>query len=440
MLAVDENLARFAKDKSLRSKGQALALDLDAAWGKALDAPTGPIDVIDMFSGCGGMSAGFLAVNALTPAYRLAMAVDIDVDANNSYEANLGLRPQRLDVAELGANPAKARKLIASVRSNPSAPLVMIGCAPCQGFSSHRNSHGEGDKRNSLFISFTKIAVAVKPDAVIIENVPELLTDRYWPLVDQARKMLSEAGYSVRVDVHNMAEFGVPQQRFRAVMIAMRKSFGMPKGFLSRGTYRTVRSAISYLPKITPGQIDPTDPMHYTAGHRPSTVETIKAVPRDGGNRPKNVGPSCLQRAEDKSGRAAYEDVYGRLWWDRPSITMTAYSRNPASGRFVHPDQHRGLSVREVALLQSFPRSYSFCGSLDSRFRQVGNAVPPAFSAFLATHLLGELLGSHQEEPWDEGITAPVGPSFSRLIPALKAGHRTISGSQRPLDANAHPC
>ena len=98
----------------------------------------GPIDVIDMFSGCGGMSAGFMAVNALVPAYRLALAVDID-DANRTYHTNLGLRPENLDVGKLSRNKEKVRQLIRSVRSSENAPLVMIGCAPCQGFSSHRN-------------------------------------------------------------------------------------------------------------------------------------------------------------------------------------------------------------------------------------------------------------------------------------------------------------
>jgi DNA (cytosine-5)-methyltransferase 1 len=118
--------------------------------------------------------------------------------------------------------------------------------------------------------------------------------------------------------------------------------------------------------------------------------------------------------------------VYGRLWWDRPAITITAYARNPASGRYVHPEQHRGLSVREAALLQGFPKKYLFTGSFDSRFRQIGNAVPPTFSAYLAAHVLGELLREKTLVAEEHDIVAPIGPSFSRLIPALKAGHRRI--------------
>lgn len=400
------------------------ALEIDSLWDAARGI-AGPIDVVDLFSGCGGMSAGFQAVNALLPAYRLAMSMDIDPVANTTYEANLGLMPLQTDIVELSADPKFARKLIGQRRQNKNAPLVMIGCAPCQGFSSHRNAAGENDIRNSLFVSFARVAAAVEPDVVICENVPELLTTRHWPYVEAAGDVLTKAGYTVKMDVHDMAAFGVPQQRFRAVLIAMRKPFSLPSPLVGKQSYRTVRDAIASLPKLSAGARDSDDPMHYTVRHKSSTIDTIRQVPKNGGRLPHGVGPECLWRAAARRGRAVYEDVYGRLWWDRPSITITAHARNPASGRYVHPDQDRGLSVREAALLQSFPSGYMFKGSLDACFRQIGNAVPPAFAASLAVHLLGELV---HEGTWDgrEGITQPVGPSFSRLIPAIKAGHRHI--------------
>lgn len=161
--------------------------------------------------------------------------------------------------------------------------------------------------------------------------------------------------------------------------------------------------------------------MHYTAGHKESTIATIRAVPKDGGSRPDDVGPECLRRAKIRNGRAVYEDVYGRLFWDKPAITLTAYARNPASGRYIHPEQDRGLSVREAALLQSFPRNYEFTGSLDEKFRQIGNAVPPAFAAFLAAHIMDQMATDVPKAEFHRGITSPVGPSFSRLIAAVKA-------------------
>jgi DNA (cytosine-5)-methyltransferase 1 len=138
-----------------------------------------------------------------------------------------------------------------------------------------------------------------------------------------------------------------------------------------------------------------------------------------------DVGPECLRRANAKHGKPAYEDVYGRLAWNRPSVTITNYARNPASGRYAHPEQDRGLSVREAACLQSFPRLFEFEGTLDPCFRQIGNAVPPLFAASLAAHLVGELLGPEVEHAGN-GIENAIGPSFSRLIPALKRETRHL--------------
>jgi DNA (cytosine-5)-methyltransferase 1 len=421
-------LRRFAGSRAdIRVAASELALSLNTRWDAARAAARGPIDVVDMFSGCGGMSAGFLAVNALLPAYRLAMAVDIDRFAMETYEANLGLKPTKLDLHSYAKRQASLVKLVTAARQSPDAPMVLIGCAPCQGFSSHRNEAGEEDPRNTLFVTFAKAAAAIKPDAVIVENVPEVTTDRYWPVVRDARRILEKAGYHVVLTAHDMADFGVPQHRFRAVMIGMRRPFSMPRSFLTGDMRRTVRQAIGDLPFIKPGEVCPSDPMHFTASHRASTIDTIRAVPSDGGSRPPHVGPECLKRFHKENGKAAYEDVYGRLAWDRPAITITGHARNPASGRFVHPEQHRGLSVREAALLQGFPLSWQFKGGLSPCFLQAGNAVPPPFAAFLAVHLLGELFGTPAERV-DRAvdITSSLGKSFSRIIPALKAGHRRI--------------
>lgn len=400
------------------------ALSLDANWKRASKAPSGRLAVVDMFSGCGGMSAGFKSINGIEPAFTIAAAIDIDDVANKTYEANLGIRPEKADVSELARRPALMNEIFARYVGNKNDNLVLIGCAPCQGFSSHRNEAGQTDPRNTLVVDFARIAARIQPIAIVMENVPELLTDRYWPVVSQTRRILEDAGYFVNLSVHNMAEVGAPQERFRTLMLAMKKPFTPPHGFLSRDEFRTVRQAIGSLPPIAPGQRHPSDPMHYTAGHRPSTVATIRAVPKDGGSRPDHVGPECLRRAKARNGRAVYEDVYGRLFWDKPAITITAYARNPASGRYVHPEQDRGLSVREAALLQSFPADFYFTGTLDERFRQVGNAVPPAFAAFIAAHVLMQLRQTTPASSFDKGILSPVGRSFSRLIPALKAGYR----------------
>jgi DNA (cytosine-5)-methyltransferase 1 len=402
--------------------GEKLSTSVTDYWARAKAAKPGPIRVMDMFSGCGGMSTGFRAANGIGPIFDIRGAVDIDPVANRSYAANHGVDPLCEDLGQLARSPKKLQEFLARTGFGEGDANVLIGCAPCQGFSSHRNDQGENDPRNSLFVDFARIAAKIQPDAVVVENVPEILTERYWPFVQRARQILEKAGYYVHVNVHNMAEFGVPQERFRALMLAMKKPFVVPEGFLSRPGFLTVRDAISELPPVGAGVRHPTDPMHFSAGHKQSTIDTIRAVPKNGGNRPEHVGPACLRRAKARNGKAIYEDVYGRLHWDKPAITITAYARNPASGRFVHPEQDRGLTVREAALLQGFPMGYDILGNLDERFRQIGNAVPPAFSAYLAMHVVGELLATPvPASDFDKGIVSPVGSSFSRMIPGLKS-------------------
>jgi len=434
MAVAEQRLAHLTRpdDESLRPVmarvGRELSLHLSEHWPAACaSTDEGAIDVVDFFSGCGGMSAGFRALNAFVPAYKSVVAVDIDAIANESFQVNLGLEPASLDLLRISKNPKALDKLLSARRRHH--PLVFIGCAPCQGFSSHRNEDGRTDPRNPLFIEFARAAARVKADAVIAENVPELLTKAHWSLVGEARKLLESAGYWVHVGIVNMAQFGLPQERFRAVFMAFRRPFVAPRGFLPRAQFRTVRDAIGHLPSIRPGQRCLVDSLHFTAGHRESTVRTIRAVPKDGGNRPASVGPACLRRAKERQGRSAYDDVYGRLHWDRPAITITAYARNPASGRFVHPEQDRGLSVREAALLQGFPVDYDVRGSLDQKFRQLGNAVPPVFSSYLAAHVFGELLSPPvPDRDFDPGVTEPVGSSFSRIIGALKVGALPVAG------------
>jgi DNA (cytosine-5)-methyltransferase 1 len=397
----------------------AAALHLDEYWRRS-SAVAGPIDVVDLFSGCGGMSAGFRAFNGAFPAFRIAAAVDIDAVANRTYAANLGVVPSAESVVDLRRRSTLLQQVVGDSRRR-GHPLVLIGCAPCQGFSSHRNAAGVGDERNSLFVDFAAVAAKLRPDAVVVENVPELMTDLHWPHVVRARAILERAGYRTHLSVHNMAEYGVPQQRFRTLLLAFRRRFNALAPFVPAEAFRTVRQAIGALPHITAGERDRNDPMHRTAGHRESTLATIRAVPRNGGSRPPDVGPECLRRIHEAQGKPGYEDVYGRLYWDRPAITITGSARNPASGRFVHPEQDRALSIREAALLQGFPRAYHFEGTLDECFRQIGNAVPPTFAAYLAGHLVGELLGGAAQGRPDRGVVTPVGPSFARMIPGIKA-------------------
>lgn len=380
-------------------------------------APRGA-QVVDLFCGCGGMSLGFA-----TNGYRLVGGADINEASVRTYEANLA--PAKVaDVRVLAEDEAELKAFLASLPAfDPAATTVLVGCPPCQGFTAHRKRRwAHPDPRNDLVSAFGRVAVGMLPDVVVMENVPELLSGRYRPYFDSFRELLKGAGYVVRAGILNAAGFGVPQERFRAVVVAMRHDrFSLPAPRIGPERYRTVRDAIADLPPVRAGVSHPSDPMHRSAAHRPATLETIRAVPRDGGSRPTGVGPACLERV------AGFYDVYGRLSWDRPSITITHYARNPASGRFVHPEQDRGLTMREAARLQGFPDGFRFAGSFDDIFRQIGEAVPPPLARGIAEAVSAGLRRRTLRGAADE-TTGPVSDSFGGVIAALKMRRRESPG------------
>jgi len=397
-----------------------LALEFNEVWAARRQPASGQADVVDLFCGCGGLSCGFELVGRAAGEYRLAAAVDINGPAAETYAANLPIRPLLADLLAATDSPAAIDELVGLMNLREGAPLILIGGPPCQGFSAHRKKQGDvRDGRNALVAAFSRVAVRLQPDFIVLENVPELLAKRHWGRYLSFRRDLEECGYTVRAQIHNLAAFGVPQARFRALVLASKSPFHMPEGFLTPASFRTVRAAIGHLPPVEPGVPSPHDPMHVCTRHRRSTIETIRSVPLDGGSRPAGVGPECLDKVD------GFRDVYGRLYWDRPANTITAFSRNPASGRYVHPEQHRGLSVREAALLQGFPSDFVFCGPFDDRFSQIGNAVPPVFATFIAAHVAHERAVDRAGSVCpnsDSDVTQPTSNSFSSGIAGRKKG------------------
>lgn len=383
-----------------------------------------PIQLIDFFSGAGGTSLGFAALNNVVPAFKMLGGCDINKVSASSYSHNFGTPLANKDITNLAFNAQELETWLKDIGYDDKKPTVMIGCAPCQGFSSHRKKHWneEDDVRNSLIMAFAEIVKKVQPDVIIMENVPEFLSKRYWRYFSAAKKCYEENGYIVKGTIYNAAAFGVPQERFRSIIIGMKKDFVLPIGYLQPDEYKTVRDAIAHLPAVSAGIATPNDPMHKSASHKQSTIDVIKQVPHDGGNRPAGVGPACLDKIK------GFSDVYGRLYWDKPSITITHYARNPASGRYTHPEQDRGLTAREAALLQSFPNGFEFKGKSDDIYRQIGEAVPPMLSSAIAASVLIEMLSVC---PTDEEISvspnsidSPVSSSYSSVIAGIKSRGR----------------
>lgn len=379
-----------------------------------------PIQILDFFSGAGGTSLGFAALNSVVPAFKMLGGCDINGVSAATYSHNFDTPLFHEDIVRLANEEDLLEERLQQIGFDRANPTILIGCAPCQGFSSHRKRHWdeEDDVRNSLVMAFATVVKKINPDVIIMENVPEFLSQRYWRYFSAAKKSYEQQGYIVKENIYNAASFGVPQDRFRTIVIGMKKNFLLPEGYLRPGQYRTVRDAIAKLPAVSAGVADPKDPMHKSASHKQSTIEVIKQVPHDGGNRPAGVGPECLDRV------SGFSDVYGRLYWDKPSITITHYARNPASGRYTHPEQDRGLTAREAALLQSFPNGFEFTGKSDDIYRQIGEAVPPMLSAAVAANVLIELISKEptQEEldSSPQSIDEPVSSSYSSVIAGIK--------------------
>lgn len=359
------------------------------------------LKVVDLFSGAGGMSAGF---KALGSAFKVVGAVDFErgkpgrglskgtsTQCNPTYAANIGVEPLFADLSKL--SPNKYRDQLGLAKGELS---VLISCAPCTGFSQkNARNHSEDDPRNGLIERTGEFVRAFMPEFLVMENVKELLTGNQSHHFDALRKQLTRLGYDVWAAVHDLSSFQLPQRRTRALVIATRLGkvapFQPPPGRIG-----TVRDAIGHLPPIRAGEVHPSDPMHVSPKMTPRVMQRIRAIPLDGGSwsdvmrnprlslaRKKDLLTPAMFRARPGS----FPDVYGRLWWDRPAVTITRECGHSGNGRYLHPAQNRLLTVREMAILQGFPTDYMVTGRLSAKYNQIGDAVPPLISRMIARHI-----------------------------------------------------
>ncbi|MCF6275629.1 MAG: DNA cytosine methyltransferase, partial [Robiginitomaculum sp.] len=252
---------------------------------------------------------------------------------------------------------------------------LLAGCPPCQGFSSVRRLNRKKnvqDKRNQLVAEYFRMVKELRPLTIMMENVPGL-KDYY--LFKGIVKDLEALGYSVKVEVVNVKDYGVPQSRRRLVMVgSLLGDIDVAKG---SGEKVTVRETISHLK--TPDRTK-DDLQKIVAKHTPAVMERIKLTPKDGGSR--SDLPAKYTLACHKKKNVGFNDIYGRLRWDYHSTTITGGCLNPSKGRFLHPEQDRVLTPREAALLQSFPEDYKFPTDIPKQALAllIGNALPPKFS------------------------------------------------------------
>ncbi|MER6755211.1 DNA cytosine methyltransferase [Micromonospora echinofusca] len=325
------------------------------------------ISAVDLFCGVGGLSHGLQEAGI-----HVAAGVDLDRTCDYPYRRNVRAPFHQRDVRDLTVDELSAMWPAGAVR-------LLAGCAPCQPFSSYRRGVDTSNEAQwPLVDEVRRLVQGAMPEIVTMENVPRIGGTRiFGNFVEQLR----EYGYQVDFASCYCPAYGVPQRRRRLVLVAsLLGDIAVPKGAVPPAGYTTVRQAIGSLPPIGNGETYSADPLHKSRTLTPLNLDRIKQSSPGGSweEWPEELRAPCHRKASG----ATFRNVYARMKWDEPSPTITTLSYSFGAGRFGHPEQDRAMTLREAAILQSFPEDYEFVRPGESaQFaplgRLIGNAVPP---------------------------------------------------------------
>ncbi|MFE0964255.1 DNA cytosine methyltransferase [Streptomyces fungicidicus] len=386
-------------------------------------AGAGLYQVVDLFSGGGGMSYGFHA----SPYFELKGAADAQLGkpsspkgslaCNSTYSANMGISPIEVDLST--ADPAALRDAM-----GVEAPIdVLSACPPCTGFSrTNAKNHLNDDHRNSLVGRTIVYVDAFQPKVLVMENARELLQGRWAHHFTLLQKDLESRGYTVHAETHFLNSFGLPQVRERALVIAVAEGFQLRtlenawEGRSLTKEATTVRRALAGLKPLQAGEVDGDDPSHTSPRFSSeSTLGRLQRIPHDGGSWRDLLSVTggqdyltpAMQRSVDRRDFGSFPDVYGRMAWDRPAPTIKRECAHVGNGRYSHPEQDRLCTVRELGILNGFPRDYKFEGtSLSNKYRHIGDAVPPLVSFQIAA-VCRWILSGPEARPSAEDLVLP---------------------------------
>lgn len=327
---------------------------------------------IDLFCGAGGLTLGLRRAG-----WDVVVGIDVDEAVGETYENN----NQGAKFLAADLRSVTAEEICGLVGAVPRSELLLAGCAPCQSFSKQRRRCGAKRRSDATLLrEFGRLAAALRPAAVLMENVPGIAAVPGFSSFRRFVKTLRDCGYECDHGVLNARDFGVPQHRRRYVLLATRSMHvklpdpgSADDGHAPVSGIGTVRDAIGHYPAIRAGETHSSIPNHHAANLSAANLERIRVTPPDGGSRrdwPAGLALAC------HSDRTGYSDVYGRMWWDREAPTLTSRCNSLSNGRFGHPQQNRAISLREAAALQTFPDDYEFLGGNTRIARWIGNAVP----------------------------------------------------------------
>lgn len=327
-----------------------------------------PSAAIDLFCGIGGLTKG-LSLSGIN----VQAGIDIDSSCRFAYEKNNNAQFINCDITSLKGEQLEEFYPDNTVR-------ILVGCAPCQPFSKYTNRYrkdGSTDEKWKLLYSFARLVQEVKPEIISMENVPEL---EHETVFEDFVSALKKSNYYVNWKIVYCPEYGVPQNRKRLVLLAScLDEIKIIPPFYDSGCYPTVRQAIGNLPALKNGERDANDPLHCACRLSSINLKRIKqSIP---GGTWRDWDEELRLKCHKKESGKTYSSVYGRMCWDEPSPTITTQFYGYGNGRFGHPEQDRALSLREGAILQSFPSDYIFIDNDHPTTRRkigmhIGNAVP----------------------------------------------------------------
>jgi DNA (cytosine-5)-methyltransferase 1 len=333
------------------------------------------ITCVDLFCGLGGLTHGLARAGV-----RVVAGVDLDPACRYPYEKNNSATFVERNVEVLTGQEIRALW-------GPATHTLLAGCAPCQPFStySRKGRSNRSDEKWELVAHFGRLVKESKPDFVTMENVPQVVDHKiFLEFLDSLR------GYHFRYDIIDCAQYGVPQTRKRLVLLASR--FAPIRLIRPRMRRRvvSVRSAIHHLKPLSAGETDPDDVLHSACRLSALNLRRIKAS--NPGGTWRDWDPRLVAKCHQKISGATYPSVYGRMEWDAPSPTITTQSFGYGNGRFGHPEQNRAITLREAALLQTFPKSYKLVPpggkvGFSTLGRLIGNAVPVRIGEVIALSL-----------------------------------------------------
>lgn len=346
------------------------------------------VAAVDLFCGIGGLTHGLIKAGIPVVA-----GIDIDKTCKYAYEANNDSEFIQADITNLTG------KEVSSLYPKDCIK-VLVGCAPCQPFSTHtqKDKSRSSDEKWGLLYSFLRLIREVKPDIVSAENVPAMVRSKVF--LDFVTE-LEALGYNLFWDKIYCPDYGVPQTRKRLVLLASK--FG-PISIIpathAREEYKTVRDVLEETGVIAAGEVSIDDPLHRTSRLGNMNLKRIKQS-KPGGTW-RDWDEELLSPCHKKESGKSYKGVYARMSWDNLAPTITTQFYNYGTGRFGHPEQDRALSLREGALLQTFPSGYDFIDpdlpfSIKRIGTHIGNAVPVRLGYVIGYSVLKHLKGINHD-------------------------------------------